>query len=76
MSLFNQCTVGQKRNTPIYFSINYRTKIKLVPVIIDYCLLQFDGLKFFLGGRQHEGGESLLNFKFFNLNQQRFQQIR
>ena len=37
------CTVGQiKRNTPIYFYTNYRTEMKLVPIIMDYYLLQFD----------------------------------
>ena len=43
------CTVSQKkkknRNTLIYFSTNYRTEMKLVPIIMDYCLLQFDALK-------------------------------
>ena len=55
---------NKKRNTPIYFNTNYRTEIKLVPIIMDYCLLQFDALKFFLGGRLHGG--SLPNFNFFN----------
>ena len=42
--------IGQKkkRNSPIYFNTNYRTEIKLVQIIIDYCLFQFDVLKFFL----------------------------
>ena len=53
------CAVGRKkRNTPIYFNTNYRTEMKLVPVIMDYCLLQFDALKFFLGVRLHGGGVS------------------
>ena len=30
----------------IYFNTNYRTERKLVPIIMDYCLLQFDALKF------------------------------
>ena len=38
-----------KQNTPIYFNTNYRTEMKLVSIIKDYCLLQFDALKFFLG---------------------------
>ena len=53
-----QCTVGQKkkkRNTSIYFNANYRTEMKLVPVIMGYCLLQFDTLKFFLGVHLHGG---------------------
>ena len=46
-------TVGQKRkrNTPIYFITNYRTEIKLIPIIMDYYLLQFNDLNFFLGVR-------------------------
>ena len=43
----------KKGNTPIYFNTNYPTGMKLVPIIIGYCLLQFDALKFFLGVRQH-----------------------
>ena len=31
----------KKRNTPIYFDTNYRTEMKLVQIIMDYCLLQF-----------------------------------
>ena len=67
------CTIGKKkRNTPIYFNTNYRIDMKLVPIIMDYCLLQFDALKFFLGVRLHGGG-SLPNFNFFNVNLQIFQ---
>ena len=29
----------KKRNTPIYFNTNYRAEMKLVPIIMDYCLL-------------------------------------
>ena len=35
------------QNAPIYFNANDRTEMKLVPIIMDYCLLQFDVLKFF-----------------------------
>ena len=53
------CTVGQKkkkkRNTLIYFNTNYRTEMKLIPIIMDYSLLQFDALKFFLGVHLHGG---------------------
>ena len=45
----------KKRNTPIYFNTNYRTEMKLVPIIMDYCLLQFNALKFFLSIRLHGG---------------------
>ena len=42
---YNICTVIQKkRNTLIYFNANYRTEIKLVLIIMNYCLLQFDAL--------------------------------
>ena len=65
-----RCTVRQKkkkkkRKTPIYFNANYRTEMELVPIIMDYCLLQFDALKFFLGVRLHGG--SLPNFNFFSM---------
>ena len=39
------CTVGKtkqskkKRNAPIYFNKNYRTEMKLVPIVMDYCPL-------------------------------------
>ena len=36
-----------KRYTSIYFNINYRTEIKLVSIIMDYCLHQFHALIFF-----------------------------
>ena len=29
----------KKKNTTVYFNTNYCTKMKLVPVIMDYCLL-------------------------------------
>ena len=53
--------------------MNYRTEMKLVPIIIDYCLLQFDALKFFLGVRLHGG--SLSNFNFFNVTPKFFKEI-
>ena len=64
----------KKRNTPIYFNANYRAETKLVPVIMDNCLLQFDASEFFLGVRLHWG--SLSNFNFFNVNPQIFQRNR
>ena len=45
--------------------------MKLVPIIMVYCLLQFDGLKIFLGVRLH--GVSLPKFNFFNVSPQIFQ---
>ena len=67
------CTVGQKTTTtkkktkiPIYFITNYRTEIKLVTIIMNYCLLQFDALNFFLGGPSTWGSLPNLTPKFFN----------
>ena len=36
--------------------INYCVEMKLIPIIMDYCLLLFDALKFFLGVHLHGGG--------------------
>ena len=47
----------EKRNIPIYFNSNYRTEMKLVPIIMEYCLLQFDALKFYLGVRLQGGSQ-------------------
>ena len=67
------CKVGQKkRNNPIYFKRNYRTEMKLVPVIMYYCQLQFDALKFFFGVRLHGRSQPI----FFNVNPQFFQRNR
>ena len=60
----------KKGNTPIYFNTNYPTEMKLVPVTMDYYLLQFDDLKFFLGVRLHRG--SLPNFNIFNVKTPNF----
>ena len=57
-----------KKKSPIYFNTNYHTEMKLVPIIMDYRLLQFDALKIFLRVRLHGG--SLLNFKLLNVNSQ------
>ena len=48
--------------------------MKLVPIIMDLCLLQFDALKFLLGVRLHEGPQP--NFNFFNENTQIFERNR
>ena len=64
----------KKQNTPIYFNTNYHTEKKLVPIIMDWCLLQFDALKIFFELRLHGG--SLPNFNFFNVNPQIFQRNR
>ena len=57
----DRCTVDKKKN-PTYFNTNYSTEIKLVPIIMDYCLFQFDALKFFFGVRLHGGSLLTLNF--------------
>ena len=66
--------VKKKRNILIYFNTNYRIEVKLVPFIMNYCLLQFDALKIFLGVRLHVG--SLSNFNFFYVNSQIMQRNR
>ena len=67
-------SLSKKKNTPNNFNPNYRTEMKLVPINMDYCLLQFDVLKFFLGVRLHGGSQP--NFDFFNVNPQIFQRDR
>ena len=68
----------KKRNTPIYFNTNYRREMKLVPIIMNYCLLKFNALIFFLSVRLHGGGGggSRPYFNFFNVNAQVFQRNR
>ena len=65
--------LAKKRNTPIYFNINYHTEMKLVPIIMDYCLLQLDTLMFFL--RVHLYGRSLPNLIFSTLTPKFFNEI-
>ena len=57
--------VKKKKNTDktAYFNKNYPKEMKLLRIIMEYCLLQFDALKFFLGVHLDEG--SLPNFNFF-----------
>ena len=62
------CTVDRKkRHAPINLNTYYRREMKLLPIDVDYCLLQFIALKFFLGVRLFEGG-SIPNFNFFYVN--------
>ena len=56
-------TKKKKKKKPIYFNTNYRKEMKQIPIIMDYCPLQFNVLKFFLRVSVH--GESLPNFNFF-----------
>ena len=55
----------------IYFITNHCTETKLIPIIMDYCLLQFEALKFFLGVHLDMG--YLPNFNFFIVNPLIFQ---
>ena len=58
-----------KKKPPLFILIkNYHTEMKLIPVIMDYCLLQFGASKFLLGVRLHGG--CLSNLDFFNVNPQ------
>ena len=58
-----QSAKKEKQNTPISSKANYRREIKLKPINMDYCLLQFDALKFFLWVHLHVW--SLPNFDYF-----------
>ena len=73
-----RCTVNKKkkknRNISIYFNASYSRDIKLLSIIMDYCLLQFDDLKIFLRVLLHGG--SLPNCNFFNAKPQVFQWSR
>ena len=48
------CTLGKKIS--INSNTNYLREMKLVRINIDYCPLEFDALKFFLGGLSTWGG--------------------
>ena len=61
------CTVGQRKTKHPYlfqYKLSYRNEAGTD--IMDYCLLQIDALKFFLGFRLHGGSEP--NFNFFDVN--------
>ena len=42
--MYVQQVKKKKRNTLSYFNTNYGTEMKLVPIIMDYYLLQIDAL--------------------------------
>ena len=65
---------SKKSNITIYFNTSYCTEMKQVPIIMDYCLLQLDALKFFLRFRFLRGSQPNLNF--FNVNPQIFRRNR
>ena len=53
----------RKQNIPINSNKNHRKEMKLVPIIMDYFLLQFTVLKFYLGIHLH--GAHYLTLIFF-----------
>ena len=71
MSMYSRS--NKKQNT-LYFNANYRTEMKLLPIIMDYCPLQLDGLKIFVGVCLHGGFQP--KFNFFNANPQISQRNR
>ena len=52
----------KKKGTPP-INRNYRKEMKFVSIIMDYCLLQFDALKFFLDVRLYGGLNLILIFQ-------------
>ena len=60
------CTIIKKIHF-INFNTNYRREMKHKPVNNDYCLLQFDALKCFLGVRLHGGLYLTLNFSLTHM---------
>ena len=75
-AVFVECIYNQskkakkkKRNTPTNFSTNYRREMKLVPINMNDCLLQFNALKFVSGVSQYGTG-SVSNFNFLNVKPQ------
>ena len=52
-----------KPDTLINSNTNCRREMKLIPINVDYYLLEFDALIIFLGVRLHGG--SVTNFSFF-----------
>ena len=72
MKIWCRYIVGRKKKKKRIYLFQYKlsyNEVKLVPVIIDYRLLQFDTSKFFSGVHLHGG--CLPNFNFFNVNPQR-----
>ena len=71
ITLYRRSKKEKEKKPSTYFNTNYHREMKLVPIIMDYCLIQFDDLKFFLGVCLDEGSQR--NFIFFNVNPQIFQ---
>ena len=60
----NVQSVKNKRKTPINSNANYRKEMKLVPINMNYCQLQFDAIQFFLWVNLHGGCIPNFNFVF------------
>ena len=65
---------SRSKKISIISNANYRREVKNTSIIMDYCLLQFDALKLFLGVHLH--GVSIPNFNLFNVNLQIFHRNR
>ena len=65
---------SKKKKKTINSDTNNGREMKLVSINKDFCLLQLDALKFFLGVRLHGGSQP--NFNFFNVNPQIFHRNR
>ena len=63
--MYSRSKLDQKE-TPINSNTNYLREMKLLPINMEYCLLESEALNFFLGFRL-DGG-SLLNVNSFNVN--------
>ena len=64
-------SLSKKNRCLIYFNTNYRAEMKLVPMIMDYCLFKFAALKCFTWVGLNVGPQR--NFNFFNVNPPIFQ---
>ena len=54
-------SVKKKRNTSLNSNASYRGEKKLVQINMDYCLLQFGALKFYLGVSPYGNEYGILN---------------
>ena len=61
-------SIKKKWNIPVNSNTKYSTEMKLVPIYMDYFLLQLDSLQVYLG--EYLYGKFLPNYKFFNVNSQ------
>ena len=52
----------------INLNANYPREMKFIPINVNYCILSFVALIFFLRGLFSWGEGSITNFNFFNVN--------